>query len=664
MIKRLATALAVASVLGCASLPSGDSADTSAKFKTTLDQESLALLSFPEFEKISVSNDGKYIAISHRRNKRATISVMERASGKILTSKSFPNDTYVYQMLWFNNQRLVMATYYSRGLWMKGDRTHLTLYAMDYNGTNDAQIFPAKERNPGVRLTGGRFHIYSRNLIEGTDLVLSEFKFSQVGGEVMLKRVNIYDGLTSVLDRMSVGEDYGGLLADNNHAARVAFRQDRDKNPRLFTKAANGGSWKEALTWPQKTDGIDFIGFNKTNDMFYFSAENSRGVHSIYTARVAADGKMSAPIEFFASPKGEIGSVEWDYLNKEPVFVTIGGHEKHYFNKTEYSAAVKALDSVFPGEYVNPVGPIDEGIVFVVASSYRPLTSYIFDWKTLSARKFIASNDQVDPKKTSKAEYISYSARDGLKINGYLFRPVNAKPPFPLILNVHGGPFGVYDNDLYSGEDQFFTNKGYAVLKVNYRGSGGRGRAFEEAGYKKWGTAMQDDLADAALWAAKKGIADRERIGLFGGSYGGYAAAMSLLRFPDIFRCAVAVNGVYDMRLLGEAGDGMNSEATEEFYKKVLPASEEEKFKQSPVSLASTLKRPIYIMTGADDNRVPIVHAEKLTAEFKKAGKEFQYYEYPDMGHWFRDQDMLNHAFGEMLAFFDKNLKPKPAAQK
>ena len=169
---------------------------------------------------------------------------------------------------------------------------------------------------------------------------------------------------------------------------------------------------------------------------------------------------------------------------------------------------------------------------------------------------------------------------------------------------------------------------------------------------------MQDAIADAANYLVKKGLVDRERIGIWGGSYGGYAAAMSLLRFPEIFKCAFAINGVYDLRLFGKVGDAAYGDATAKWLKKVMPNTEEEKFRQSPVSLASTLTRPLYLIAGADDERVPIDHAYALKAAVEAGGKTVQFKEYPNTGHWFRDQDMLNHAFSEMLKFFETNLKP------
>ncbi len=148
----------------------------------------------------------------------------------------------------------------------------------------------------------------------------------------------------------------------------------------------------------------------------------------------------------------------------------------------------------------------------------------------------------------SDMEPVVFEARDGIQIHGYLTRPAGAaKGAVPLIVHPHGGPFGIRDVWGFNPEVQFLASRGYAVLQVNYRGSGGYGFGFEAAGFKRWGLEMQDDLTDAVKWAIEEGIADPHNIGIYGASYGGYATMMGLVKTPELYRVGINYVGVVDL---------------------------------------------------------------------------------------------------------------------
>ena len=161
--------------------------------------------------------------------------------------------------------------------------------------------------------------------------------------------------------------------------------------------------------------------------------------------------------------------------------------------------------------------------------------------------KYLAStHPAVKPKQMARTEAFTMVTRDGVKLYGYLALP-NDKPAknLPLIVNPHGGPFGPKDSWGYNRELQLFANRGYAVLQVNFRGSGGYGDDFMQSGFRKWGQEMQDDVTDATKWAIKQGIADPDRICLYGGSYGGYATLQGVVKEPELYKCGVGIAGVY-----------------------------------------------------------------------------------------------------------------------
>ena len=150
---------------------------------------------------------------------------------------------------------------------------------------------------------------------------------------------------------------------------------------------------------------------------------------------------------------------------------------------------------------------------------------------------------------------VRIEARDGLELHALLTLPEDRKEDLPLIVNVHGGPFGIVDRWGYNAEAQLMAHHGYATLQVNFRGSGGRGEDFQRAGWREWGGKMQNDVTDATRWAIEQGIADEDRICIYGGSYGGYAALMGVIKEPDLYQCAVGYVGVYDLPWF-RSGDG------------------------------------------------------------------------------------------------------------
>ncbi|MGH7867195.1 MAG: alpha/beta hydrolase family protein, partial [Candidatus Dormibacteraceae bacterium] len=216
-----------------------------------------------------------------------------------------------------------------------------------------------------------------------------------------------------------------------------------------------------------------------------------------------------------------------------------------------------ALQQAFPGELVNITSATRDGtsMVVYVGSDHNPGDYYLFNAKTLKADWLFSALDQIDPDQMSDMHAVSLKTRDGLTLHGYLTMP-RGKPQkdLPLILLPHGGPHNVRDYWGWDPEAQFLAYHGYAVLQVNYRGSGGYGLKFQSLGYRNWGTTMQDDLADAVQWVVQQGIADPKRICIYGGSYGGYAALENPIRYPQLYQCAVGYVGVYDLTLEAKYG--------------------------------------------------------------------------------------------------------------
>src|SRR5690606_34719453 len=212
----------------------------------------------------------------------------------------------------------------------------------------------------------------------------------------------------------------------------------------------------------------------------------------------------------------------------------------------------------------------------------------------------------------------------------------------------------------FEEEAQMLAAAGYAVLQVNFRGSGGYGRAFREAGARQWGLAMQDDLTDATRWAIAEGIADPRRICIYGASYGAYAALMGAAREPDLYRCAAGYVGVYDLPMRARALAGLAGSG-ETWSEEWMGTDMTVLAQNSPVNLASRIKVPVLLAAGGQDERTPPEHTRKMERALQQAGVPVEAIYYPTEGHGFFLPANRKEYYGRLLAFLESHLGPGQA---
>jgi len=258
----------------------------------------------------------------------------------------------------------------------------------------------------------------------------------------------------------------------------------------------------------------------------------------------------------------------------------------------------------------------------------------------------------------SAMEPFSFTARDGLEIHGYLSFPVGLeRRGLPTVINVHGGPWA-RDGWGYHPEAQWLANRGYLCVQVNYRGSTGYGKDFVNAGNREWAGKMHDDLIDAVEFVVGEGWADRERVAILGGSYGGYAALVGATFTPDVFRCAVDVVGPSSLKTLIESIPPYWAPMVAQFHERVGNPETEEDFlwSRSPLSKVDAIKIPILVAQGANDPRVKQAEAEQIVAAMKEKGIDHQYLLFPDEGHGFAKPENRLRYYAEAEKFLAKHL--------
>jgi dipeptidyl aminopeptidase/acylaminoacyl peptidase len=334
--------------------------------------------------------------------------------------------------------------------------------------------------------------------------------------------------------------------------------------------------------------------------------------------------------------------------------------EKVFFDEKE-AKFNNALKNTFKGKTVNTSSMNkDETLRIITAySDTDPGSYYLWDEKKRSITPLGNRISAFDTNILSPMKPFEFKSRDGLTLRGYITIPKNTDGKnIPLIINPHGGPFGVRDLWGYNPDTQFLASRGYAVVQVNFRGSGGYGRNFEQAGYGgKWGHEMQDDITDTVNHFIKSGVADANRVCIYGASYGGYATMAGLTFTPDLYKCGVNVVGVTDVGLLFTSMP-TTWEPMKDVMKIQIGDPEDTKLMKSmsPIDHVENIKAPLFIIHGLKDIRVVIEHANLLKDRLDDLDKPYEWLVKKNEGHGFRKVENRIEMYEKLEVFLEKNL--------
>jgi dipeptidyl aminopeptidase/acylaminoacyl peptidase len=303
-----------------------------------------------------------------------------------------------------------------------------------------------------------------------------------------------------------------------------------------------------------------------------------------------------------------------------------------------------------------------------MAPSDGPVAYYTYDRSDGSTTFLFHHQQALLGYELAAMEPFSFTARDGLRVHGYLtFPPGLPREGLPAILNVHGGPW-VRDTWGYRPEAQWMANRGYLCVQVNYRGSTGYGKAFTNAGDRQWGAAMHDDLVDAVEHVVGQGWVDRDRVGIYGGSYGGYAALVGATFTPEVFRCAVDIVGPSNLITLIETVPEYWKPQIAIFHRRVGDPSADREFlwSRSPLSRVGDIRVPLLIAQGANDPRVKQAEAEQIVAALVEKGLPHEYLLFADEGHGFAKPQSRERFYAAAEPFLAEHLggrsaEPEPA---
>jgi dipeptidyl aminopeptidase/acylaminoacyl peptidase len=340
------------------------------------------------------------------------------------------------------------------------------------------------------------------------------------------------------------------------------------------------------------------------------------------------------------------------------VFFMDGKPRTAFFDNASPEARLyRSHEAAFGGDAVHITSQTTDGRLALVQvwSDRSPGDFFIFDTVAKKAEHLLSRREWLDPEQMGSMQPVKLTARDGLVLHGYLTKPKGAAKNLPMVVFPHGGPYEVQDTWGFNDEAQLLANAGYAVLQINYRGSGGYGKAFTDAGAKQWGGAMQDDVTDATRWAIEQGIADPAKVCIYGSSYGAYAALMGVAKEPGLYRCAVGYVGVYDLPTMHAQGDIQQRGSGETYLREWIgePAA---LGAVSPNRIADRIKVPVFLAAGGEDERAPIEHSKLMEKALRSAGVPVETLYYPTEGHGFYVEAHKREYYTRLLAFLSRYL--------
>jgi dipeptidyl aminopeptidase/acylaminoacyl peptidase len=452
-------------------------------------------------------------------------------------------------------------------------------------------------------------------------------------------------------------EGIAGWYADSTGVVRAGIGYQRVHDKWSMIYRSPGGSFRSVNNSRGDNVPLGDLHFAPDSDRGYVISEGAGGRDALYAFDFATltKGEM-----VFAAPANDVSSFlpAKDGKTVDAAFFSDVRERVHWFDPAMKEVQAAIDKSVAGREAWIVASSRDKSSMLVlVTSANHPGTYYYFQPESGKMKRLATINEAMKPYTLAASKPVSYKARDGLTIQGYLtLPPGRAAKDLPLIVLPHGGPYGIRDVGDYDPEVQLLANRGYAVLQPNYRGSGSYGQGFEDKGTGQWGRAMQDDLDDGMDWLVKDGIADAKRVCIVGGSYGGYAAMWGATRNPERYRCAASFAGVSDLQRQLKYSRSYFASASKarEFRDRVRG---DERFKLaniSPIERVAELKVPVLITHGDDDQRVPLKQSSLYAAALAKAGKPHEYKVYAGEGHGLTDPVNNKDYYDRLEAFLKK----------
>ncbi len=613
-------------------------------------------------DEIKISPDGTHLALSLSGDEESQLLILNLNERRRVASFNTLARQKVGEFHWVNNERIVFDTLVFRGGFDFPFRTG-DIYGLNIDNSEKFQL---------VGQSAGSFrfshlipddseHIrVVRRQVRGTSTARSRPHSFRLDVYASPNRFRPpYSNQFS--NQVASPLPWGDLHSDNQGVPRLAVANDESNKTRVSYRIE--GDWNDidSTLSPggHALQRFQFVGFMANNTQFYYLAESESGIRGLYRY-IATENQAELLYQH----------TRFDLNFRDLVFASDGTTilgaklfgdilEQVYFSDDSEVDLHQSLDATFPGELVT-ISSFTRDSSKAVVGVFGPRRwgdFFLFDTVSRSIELIYSRSERLRPEDMAEVTPFTITAEDGLLVHGYITEPAQVSGPNPLIVLPHDGPIGVRDYPLFNREAQFLAYNGYSVLQVNFRGSSGYGREFRRAGHRQWGRGIIDDISQATRWAIQSGAADPDSICIYGRGFGAYAALTSLVRQPEMHRCAIGYAGIYDLTRMDDTSI-FRQPGGEDYLKKIVGDDLEQLRAQSPLLQTDKIRVPVLLAHGGRDRRAPPSHARELRRALEDQGLAVKWVYEPNEDHGFYNRENAIGFYEALLAFLNQNLRP------
>ncbi len=625
-----------------------------------------------QYDNIKISPDGNHLAISRFVDGSSEMFVVKSDTLESVNRFSFRMPDQVGTYYWVNNDRLVIKVFDNNDLY-ESPVYYGELFSINAFKKRGLLIFGQrilhrkaktvkqniiKQRHIAMRaswadildlLPNDREHI----LIEAYPYTESKPK------KARLYKINVYDAsIHSVAEAPTTRSD---IFTDSQGVPDFAISYFKEDQQKLYRFKPEDKSWQLLRELDINVDFKSVVYDPLENKLAYLDRDD-KGIQSLFEIDLSSNASQRKLL--FNNPEKDVDWINTDDNNRNIYGISSATEypEFHFLDlNKDHQQILKMLTGNFKGYHVKITSSSKDmnKLVFQVWSDRDPGRWYLLDIQKKKIKPLALRTSMIKPEEMQPKHAFDFVAKDGTKVHGYLTPPKSKKKNmFPAVVLVHGGPFEVRDSWVFERDVQMLASQGYLVIQINFRGSSGRGLSFIQSGFGHWQDDIQQDLKDGLDFLIDNSIVDKNRVCIVGSSFGGYSALQSSLLFPESYKCAVAVAGVYDLESLYKHDMESKIPLIRRFWRRTIGKDKSNLKKYSPIINLEKLNTPILLVHGGRDERVPVEQMEDLVDRLDELNKIYQEIEFEDEGHGIYSEDNRLTYYTQLIKFLNKYNPP------
>ncbi|EIT72169.1 MULTISPECIES: alpha/beta hydrolase family protein [Hydrocarboniphaga] len=622
-----------------------------------------------QYQGLVLSPTGQYLAVQLRGDDGGTVlAIVNLADNQLVASaKTIPRQQII-KVSWVRDDQLVYSLAESQGPF-DSPRSTGELFGLKVGGSGSRYLFGYRgEMSTGTLINKTHAeeasgYVVSRLRNDPSNVLIAVYPWNTLEPSASLYKMSVTTGAKSRVGS-APGKGWTNFLTDASGFVRYAVgRYTNLMAIDTFVRSESQPDWQAVNVGQLASANVSAVSFSTERNTAYLISDEQNRRNCLIAHRLTDNRREALACHEIASVQDY--SLSHDGSTPIGVGFEPGKAELKILDEHEDARVLRMLTKAFPGYGVQITSWSDDGkkAVARVWDDRTPGEFFLFDRDTRKADHLFSARSWIDPEKMGERRPISFKSADGMTLYGYLTLPPGIAPSkLPLVVMPHGGPLTVRDGWAFDAEAQLLASRGYAVLQPNFRGSGGYGVDYIEAGTKQWGSGMIDDIAAGTKYVTDSGIADARRVCIYGVSYGGYAALMSAVRYPDLYRCTVGFAGAYDLPKQKRDSDVAETKLGRQYQDFFIGDEKADLDAQSPINHLDKLKAAVMIVHGESDERVPFSQAKLLRAALEKKGYPFEWLSYAGEGHGFYNEAHREEFCTRLLKFLDQHIGQKAVA--